>query len=121
MFYFKDKDLQQAVIERNWGGVMSEAPGDYLMIANTNIAGAKTDRVIKENILHETFVSLDGSITNRLTVTRTHTAHKNEPLVGVRNVNWLRVYVPPRVVNYLVLLDLAPLIKNILKHLMFLG
>lgn len=94
MFYFKDKDLQQAVIERNWGGVMSEAPGDYLMIANTNIAGAKTDRVIKENILHETFVSLDGSITNRLTVTRTHTAHKNEPLVGVRNVNWLRVYVP---------------------------
>lgn len=94
MFYFKDASLEQTVIERNWGGVMSAAPLDYLMVANTNIAGAKTDRVIKETINHQASVYLDGSVIDTVTIKREHTASRNEPLFGVRNVNWLRVYVP---------------------------
>jgi hypothetical protein len=39
-------------------------------------------------------VTLDGSIIDTVSVTRTHTAAKNEPLVGVRNVDWIRIYVP---------------------------
>jgi len=94
MFYFNDASLEKATVDRNWGGVMSYAPLDYLMVVNTNIAGAKTDRVIKEKINHQATIASDGSIIDTLTITRTHTATKNEPLVGVRNVDWLRVYVP---------------------------
>ncbi len=94
MFYFKDASLEKTIIDRNWGGAMSKAPFDYLMVTNTNIAGAKTDRVIKEEITHQVDVSYDGSIIDTVTVTRAHTAAKNTPLVGVRNVDWLRVYVP---------------------------
>ena len=94
MFYFKDEKLEQAVADHNWGGVMTDSPLDYLMVVNTNIAGAKTDRVIKETINHQVTVASDGSVTDTVLITRTHTATKNTPLVGVRNVDWLRVYVP---------------------------
>jgi hypothetical protein len=39
-------------------------------------------------------VDSSGEIINTVKITRTHNGRKNEPLVGVRNVNWLRVYVP---------------------------
>lgn len=94
MFYFKDEDLQKAIAEYHFDGAISEAPQDYLMVVNTNIAGAKTDKVIKEEIFHETSVGYDGTMFDTVTIKRTHTALKNTPLVGVRNVNWLRVYVP---------------------------
>jgi len=94
MFYFNDADLEKTVSERNWGGVMTTTPLDYLMVTNTNIAGQKTDRVIKEVISHQASVATDGSVIDTVTITRTHTATKNEPLVGVRNVDWLRIYVP---------------------------
>jgi len=94
MFYFKDASLESTVSDRNWGGVMTAAPMDYLMVTNTNIAGSKTDRVINEAINHQAQISVDGSIIDTVTITRTHTAAKNTPLVGVRNVDWMRVYVP---------------------------
>jgi hypothetical protein len=94
MFYFKDENLQKMVAEHNFDGAISSAPQDYLMVTNTNIAGAKTDKVIKEEISHETSVGSDGTMIDTVTIKRTHTALKNEPLVGVRNVDWLRVYVP---------------------------
>lgn len=94
LFYFSNPELESLVLERNWGGEMTEAPFDYLMVANTNIAGAKTDRVIRETINQEVIINPDKTVRVRLVIKREHTAVKNTPLVGVRNVNWLRVYVP---------------------------
>jgi hypothetical protein len=94
MFYFKDSNLQSKISERNWAGEMIKAPLDYLMVVNTNIAGAKTDKVITEDITQDINILEDGSVVSTVTITRKHNALKNEPLVGVRNVNWLRVYVP---------------------------
>lgn len=94
MFYFKDNSLQSKVLERNWAGEMIKAPLDYLMVVNTNIAGAKTDKVITEDISQNIDIAEDGSVINTVVINRKHNALKNEPLVGVRNVNWLRVYVP---------------------------
>ena len=94
MFYFKDDKLQELMALHHFDGAISKAPLDYLMVTDTNIAGAKTDRVIDEEIFHETTVNNDGTMIDTLTIKRTHKAAKNEPLVGVRNVDWLRVYVP---------------------------
>ncbi|MEA1963302.1 MAG: DUF4012 domain-containing protein [Patescibacteria group bacterium] len=94
MFYFTDDALQAKVAEYGWSGEMKKSNWDYLMVVNTNIAGAKTDKVIKEEIRHKSSVATDGAITNTITITRKHTGYAGDPMLGVRNVNWLRVYAP---------------------------
>lgn len=94
MFYFNDEEIEQKVIDLGLGGQVKDAPHDYLMVVNTNIAGQKTDRKIEEKINLLTQVSDSGVVRNNLDIKRSHLGIKNEPLTGVRNVNWLRVYVP---------------------------
>lgn len=92
--YFVDEDLEKLVSDFDWAGLVENIDGDYLMVANSNIAGFKTDKKIKENIALLKEVQADGSIINTLTIQRRHTAIRGEEHVGVRNVNWMRVYVP---------------------------
>ena len=94
LFYFNDPVAQEAVSSRNFAGEIKDTDKDYLLLVNTNIAGQKTDRKIVENVDETSAVSADGTIINTLKITRTHTGVKNEPLVGVRNVDWMRIYVP---------------------------
>jgi len=94
LFYFKDPGLEAEVSSRNWGGEIKDTTRDYLMVVNTNIAGQKSDLMMTEKINHLSEVSSDGSIINTLTITRTHNGVKNEAMTGVRNVDWLRIYVP---------------------------
>lgn len=94
LFYFTDPDLQAEASKRNWAGEVKSIDNDYLLVVNTNIAGQKSDRKMEEKIEHVSTVSPDGRIVNTLKIYRGHTGIKNEALTGVRNVNWLRVYVP---------------------------
>jgi len=94
LVYFQDPALQAAAAERNWTGEVRSADKDYLLVVNTNIAGQKTDRLISEQIEHESAIAADGSIIDTLRISRTHHGIKGTPLTGVRNVDWLRVYVP---------------------------
>ena len=57
-------------------------------------AGGKTDKVIRETIQLFTRVSEGGRVINELEIKREHPGEKHQDFVGVRNVNWLRVYVP---------------------------
>ncbi len=94
LFYFQDPALQEMVSEYNWAGEVKNTEHDYLLVVDTNIAGQKSDRKMAERIEHLSEAGPDGTIINTVTISRTHTGLKNEPLVGVRNVDWLRVYVP---------------------------
>lgn len=94
LFYFTNNDLQKEFSNRNWAGETRQAKYDYLMIVNTNIAGQKSDKKIIEKINHLSEVASDGSIINTVTISRTHLGIKNEAMTGVRNVDWLRIYVP---------------------------
>ncbi|HZJ41388.1 MAG TPA: DUF4012 domain-containing protein, partial [Candidatus Saccharimonadales bacterium] len=94
MFYFTDPVLESEVSARNYAGEIKNSPRDYLLVVNTNIAGQKSDRKMTEKIEQLSQVSPDGKIINQVKIIRTHTGQKNEILTGVRNVNWLRVYVP---------------------------
>jgi len=94
LFYFTDPILQAEFSKRNFTGEVKNTNKDYLMVVNTNIAGQKSDRKMVEEIQHTSKVDPDGRIINTVKISRTHTGIKNEPLTGVRNVNWLRVYVP---------------------------
>lgn len=94
LFYFKDPTLQAEVASRNWAGIVRPTDKDYIMVVNTNIAGQKSDRLMSEKIDLASEARADGSLINTVTITRTHNGLKNEALTGVRNVDWLRVYVP---------------------------
>ncbi len=94
LFYFTDPDLQAEISRNNWAGEIRNPKHDYLMVVNTNIAGQKSDKKMLEKIEHQSEVSAGGEIINTVRITRTHTGVNRAPLMGVRNVDWLRVYVP---------------------------
>lgn len=96
LLYFNDE-----VIEKKWqltglaGQLETLASGqDYLQVVNTNIAGGKTDLKIKQTIEERVEIQEDGSVINDVTIIREHTGDKREGLYGVRNVDWIRLYVP---------------------------
>jgi hypothetical protein len=94
MFYFSDESLQKKAVQYGWDGAMADTVFDYLMVVNTNVAGGKTDRVIRESINHSAEVAWDGTIIDTVTIKREHTGEKWQEFTGVRNNNWMRIYVP---------------------------
>ncbi len=94
LFYFRDPSLEKELVTLGWDGAIKNTDYDYLAVINTNIGGGKSDRKIKQEITHYAEVSPDGTIIDTLKIKRIHTATTGEEFVGVRNVDWLRVYVP---------------------------
>ncbi|HNX11087.1 MAG TPA: DUF4012 domain-containing protein [bacterium] len=94
LLYFSDPKLEKQVVDNSWGGKIEAAPDDYLSVVDTNIGGGKTDRVIKEHIDYELVISPNGQLEANLTISRAHQGVKGEPFTGLRNLDWLRVYVP---------------------------
>jgi hypothetical protein len=96
LFYSVFPEVEHEIKNFGWGGeIRAVGDGaDYLLIAHTNIGGGKTDWVIDETIDLEVKISDDGSIKNKLIIKRAHHGVGGEPFSGVRNVDYMRVYVP---------------------------
>ncbi len=94
LVYFSDPVLEAKLSKNFLDGRQRNYDNDYLMVVDTNIAGGKSDYKIKQKINQEVNIDSQGVITDKLIITRTHEGIKREALSGVRNVNWLRVYVP---------------------------
>lgn len=94
LFYFKNEELEQFVTDYGWDGRVKSSNYDYLAVINTNIGGGKSDRMITQTINHHATVMSDGSIIDDLEIIRKNNSTKADKFVGVRNVDWLRVYVP---------------------------
>lgn len=94
LFYFSDPALEAKTEDFGWDGKIKNTDGDYLNVINTNIAGGKSDRAISQEIIHRAQILPDGAIIVDLTVKRVHHGARGEPFSGVRNVNWMRIYVP---------------------------
>jgi hypothetical protein len=94
LLYFSDEKMQAQAEKNSWAGRIKDSQYDYLSVINTNIAGQKTDRAIKQDIVHYSEIAEDGSIINTVKIVRSHEGIKRQEFTGVRNVNWMRVYVP---------------------------
>jgi len=94
LLYFSDSNLQTEIENRSWAGEIKKAPFDYLSVINSNIAGGKTDKVIDDNMSLSVKIMADGSIINKLIISRYHSGQKGDLFTGVRNVDWMRIYVP---------------------------
>ncbi len=89
-----DTNEEKLIDQFGWGGSYKQTNGDFLAIIGANIAGQKTDRVVKESVLHEVKIEADGSIFDTILLNRVHEGLKNEPFYGVRNVQYIRFYLP---------------------------
>jgi hypothetical protein len=86
---------EQQMIERlGWDGGVRAVSGDYLMVVHSNIAGQKTDGVMSDSIDRTAKILPDGSVIVTLALTRTHGGEKRALFNGVRNVDYVRFYVP---------------------------
>lgn len=86
---------QQAVAQRfGWDGAIRQAPQDYLMVVNSNIAGQKTDGVISQKVFHQAKILSDGRVIDTVKIIREHHGIEGQQFSGVRNVNYVRLYVP---------------------------
>ncbi len=94
--YFTDQTAQEAVEQFGWSGriLNTNDHQDYLAIFNTNIHGQKSDSKIKQTISHQAIIQDDGSITDTVTISRTHTGNATEKLYGATNIDYIRLYVP---------------------------
>lgn len=98
-FYYPDAEIQSAIEAFNLGGRVREFPGDYLLVVDTNFAGAKTNAWITYNADLKTEISGDGSVTNLLTLTYKNPQPNFQDEKTKLRLNgvfrdWLRVYVP---------------------------
>lgn len=93
--WFRDAEAQTAAGGFGWTGELAPSEGaDFLAVVDTNIAGGKTDGAIEADIRHETRIDVTGAIVDTVTVTRKHTGKKGELFTGIKNIDYLRVYVP---------------------------
>ncbi len=94
LFWAKDASTQEQVVARGWDGMIKSVAGDYLYIVHTNIAGQKTDLAMKDVVNHSAKILPDGGVIVTLSLSRTHTGQKGALFSGVRNVDFMRTYVP---------------------------
>lgn len=93
-FYFENADLQNMVEEMGFSGTVRDASGDYLAVVHTNIGGEKTDGVIQDRIRHTTEINRGGEVIDTVEITRTHNGQDGEKFFGVKNVDFIKIYVP---------------------------
>ena len=94
MFYFSDEELGGLVTDFGWGGQLSNTTGDYLNVVSANIGGGKTDQVISQDTELAVDIKGDGSIVNTLTISRKHNGSLDKDWENVKNVSYIRAYVP---------------------------
>jgi len=94
--YFIDDKTEEEVKTLGWGGqILPTSPTqDFLLVANANIRGQKSDAQIKQTISHQAVVETDGTITDTVLIRREHVGKDGEKLYGQTNVDYIRVYVP---------------------------
>jgi len=94
--YLTDAAAEEKIGLLGLGGELADVPSgtDYLLVADTNIAGQKTDGLIDELIDETIDVAPDGTIDKILKITRAHHGIKGTLFSGVRNVDYMRIYVP---------------------------
>ncbi len=92
--YFNDETLQKTVASLGLDGALRTTRGDYSMIVDTNIGGAKSDQVIDSSVHHSVRILDNHDIEVTITLERVHHGKKSDPFTGITNVDFLRFYAP---------------------------
>lgn len=99
LMYFLDPKSQTAAESFNIAGRVRDTDGDYLLVVDTNFAGAKTNIWVTYKADQKIEISGDGTVTKTLTLTYSNPQTTAVQITKARNLNgmfrdWVRVYVP---------------------------
>ncbi len=100
--YFTDQNLQTVIDRYGWSGRLYDLPrnfvGDYVGVTMSNIGGAKTDVVIKNNIAIHENVLPSGLLETRVTLTRDHNGNnEKEWWYKAPYQGYVQIFTPPGV------------------------
>jgi hypothetical protein len=69
--------------------------GDYLAIANADINSDKSELYVAQNIAYDASIGTDGTLTDNLTITRTHSGNQSPYWwYQTTNQDYMQVFVP---------------------------
>jgi hypothetical protein len=94
LVFWNEREFQNALAYWGYDAAVKKTESDYLMVVHTNIAGGKSDREVKDRVTLMATLREDGTVVNELSITRTHHGRDGVGFGGVRNVDYVRVYVP---------------------------
>ncbi len=99
MIYLDNPVMESFIKTLNVGGEWFEIPnnftGDYLAVANANIAGGKTDAFISQKIILNSKIKSNGTIENYLTVERENNGNQRpEKWYNTTNQNFIQIFTP---------------------------
>jgi hypothetical protein len=100
MAFSETNEIQKILLEFNMSGEVFNIPqnwsGDYLAIANANVAGGKSDAFINQQIRFKSQILQDGSINNELTLIRTHNGQNEKDWwYRATNYDYVKIFLPP--------------------------
>jgi len=91
MIYSKDPELEQMVLDRNWGGEVHATDGDYLFVVDSNLASLKTDQYVSR-FINYTLEQAGDKLKVKLDLTYQNDADFTWKSTRLRT--YTRVYVP---------------------------
>lgn len=99
LVYMREPAFQRFVLSAGFSGKLETLPvefsGDYLAITSSNIGGGKSDLAIKQKVLLESQITLDGEVQNHLVIERSHTGKEGDPWwYKMKNKSYLKIYLP---------------------------
>ncbi|NOY15052.1 MAG: DUF4012 domain-containing protein [bacterium] len=103
LFYSPRTDIQQVAEAWNFAGriLPNQANQDYLLIADSNMGGAKSNLYITQQVKHKYQLDSDNSLTKTLSITYRNLQPPSDCNLERGNLclngeyrDWLRVYVP---------------------------
>lgn len=94
LLYFNDEAIQKMASDFGWTGEILNTQRDYLSVVQTNVAGGKTDRVIKTKIDHYAELMADGTMIDTVTFSKEHNGQAEDVFEGHINTDYVRFYVP---------------------------
>ena len=90
-FFHTSPEVEQRIIDRNWGGAIAETSGDYLLINNASVGGQKSSLNMVQSVELDVSTTVSG-LRHVLTLERTHTGDGVWP--DHTNNNYVRIAVP---------------------------
>lgn len=94
LVYFSDEELENLIQDFGWGGEVKKTEDDYLSYVVSNVGGGKTDHVTDQKIDYYSEIQPNGEVINTVKIKREHNGNKDDFWTSVKNVSYLRLYVP---------------------------
>ncbi|MBF8267712.1 MAG: uncharacterized protein HW388_1220 [Dehalococcoidia bacterium] len=84
LLFLHNPALQEVVTANGWDGALTDSPGDYLMVVDSNVGFSKVNRNIAQRISYQVDLSAEGKTEARLDILYTNQSQETVQPCGVQ-------------------------------------